>query len=283
VKPRTVSVELFRTTVRELEQAADGSLRYGALTDLGGVEVCAAKQRPAFASFKPFRDLAPPRCATSIEGQTVLLSNLPANSDLVITFAKDGYRPGTMTFRTDDNDVAAPAWGSVSNALLHEGAAQPWLEPEPRASTGDGIVAIWAVADWAGAAFEPGEPQLSADGVINVAPAQDVSVEIEDADGVAVRELSTLRERPLFVSLPEGSYAFRFSHPRMHVRAVGATAQYLIAGLPTGELDKIEVPVLAGHCVNAVIDALCSAPRWDQRVDDLATCTLAPASDAGTR
>jgi hypothetical protein len=69
----------------------------------------------------------------------------------------------------------------------------------------------------------------------------------------------------------------------MNTRAVGATAQYLIAGLSTGELDTIEVPVLAGHNANAVVDALCRAKQWDQGVDDLATCTLASVNDAGMR
>lgn len=276
VKPRTVSIEMFRTTGRELEKAEDGSLRYAALTDLDGVEVCAVKQRPAFASFQPFTDLDPPLCTTSLAGQTVRLSDLPANSDLVIACAKAGYRPSTFTFRTDDYDVAAPAWGSISSELLREGAVDPWLEPEPRPSTGDGIAFIRAAAVWAGAAVVPGEQ------VLNVVTAQGVSVEIKDAEGLMVSELSTPRERSLYVSLPDGSYAFRFSHPRMNIRAVGATAQYLIAGLSTDALDVVEVPILAGHDAVAVVDALCRAPRWDQGVDDLATCTLASAVEAGT-
>jgi len=275
VKPRTVSIELFRTTAREVEHQPGGS----APTDLDGVEVCAAKQRPAFASFEPFIDLDPPLCATSVAGQTVRLSGVPANSDIVITLAKDGYRAATITFRTDAYDVAAPAWGGVSHALAPDGAVVPWLEPEPRASPGDAIVDIWASAVWAGADFVPGEP----DGVINVVHAQDVSVEIEDVEGRSLGKFSTVRERSLFVSLPEGSYAFRFSHPRMNIRAVGATAQFLIAGLSTATLDTIEVPVLAGHRASAVVDALCWAPRWDQGIEDLATCTLAPARDAGLR
>jgi len=264
-----VSIELFRTTGRELEQASDGAVRNGALTDLDGVEVCATKQRAAFSSFRPFTDLDPARCATSLKGQTLMLSGLPANSDLVITYRKDGYRFSAITFRTDDYDVAAPAWGSLSHELLREGATEPWLEPEARASTGDGVVAIGAVAVWAGAAVVAGGQ------VINVVDSRDVSVEIEDAEGRLVRELSSLRDSPPFLSLPEGSYAFRYSHPRMHIRPVGATAQYLIAGLSTAALDTIEVPVLAGHDVGAVVDALCAAPHWDQPVSDLPTCTLA--------
>ena len=69
----------------------------------------------------------------------------------------------------------------------------------------------------------------------------------------------------------------------MNIRAAGATAQYLIVGLTTDDQSTIEVPVLAGHNAGAVVDALCRAPRWDQRIDDLATCTLASAGDAGRR
>jgi hypothetical protein len=279
VKPRTVSIELFRTTERALEQGDDGSVHFGALTDLAGVEVCAATQRAAFASFQPFIDMDPQRCTTSTQGETVLLSGVPANADLIITLTKDGYRPGAMTFRTDDNDVAAPAWG-ITSALSRADAMQPWLEPEPTPANGDGILFILASAVWAGAAFQPGEAQL---GLVNVTPAEGVTVEIADAEGRAIRQLSTLRERPLSVSLPAGSYALRFSHPRMNVRPVGATAQYLIAGLSTDELDTIEVPVLAEHAITAAVDALCHAPLWDQNVEDLATCTLAPLADAGAR
>lgn len=275
-KARTVTVELFRTTAREVEQAADGSFQERALTDLGGVEVCAIKQRRAFASFQSFVDLDPQPCATSAEGETVLLSNLPTNADLVIAFRKDGYAPSTMTFRTDDNDVAAPAWGSLSNPLLREGALTPWLESEPRPAAGDGIVGIGASAIWAGAALPPATTPRGGAGIVNVTPSEGVRVEIEDAEGRAVREVSTLRERSVWVSLPEGSYAFRFSHPRMNMRAAGVTAQYLIAGLSTDVLDTIEVPVLADHNAGAVLDALCHAPRWNGRLEDLATCTLAP-------
>jgi len=96
-----------------------------------------------------------------------------------------------------------------------------------------------------------------------------------------VVELTTLRARPLWVSLPAGLYRFSFSHPRMKMRPAFASGQYLIAGLPTDAQDTVEVPVLAGDFTLAMIFADCGGPVWGPQFQDLATCTLAPL-DAGT-
>jgi len=219
VKVRTVSIEMFKMAEHLLESAADGSFKYGALTDIGGVKVCVAQRRAAFASFEPFEPLEKPICAKSVEGQTVRLSEVPASSDLIITYAKDGYQTGTWSFRTDEQDVAAPLWG-VCAELVPTGGREPWLEPNPQAAVGDGAVAISATAFWTGAGDSPLYTQ-----------AEGVTVAIDRADrSPVVAPLKTLPDRPLWVSLPAGLYRFRFSHPRMNMQPMGADAQYFVVG-----------------------------------------------------
>lgn len=283
VKPRTVNFEIFKTGERVLEKAADGSFQYGALTDIGGVLACVAQRRDAFAHFQDFVPLEEPICTTSVEGELVRFEHVPASSDLILTFTKDGYEPVTLTFRTDEYDVSAPLWAaSVSLPFWRDGTAEPWLEAEPARVAGNGAVVIWATAFWSGEGTVQGEEQLATLPLPNATFSEGVTVAIEDANQLSVVELRTLRERPLWVSLPAGRYRFRFSHPRMKVRPAGATIQFMAAGLPTDQQDTIEVPVLAGHNAVAYVDAFC-APPWGHGVgaEDLATCTLTPATHAG--
>ena len=116
--------------------------------------------------------------------------------------------------------------------------------------------------------------------MLNITPAEGVAVEIEHADSRAVTKVSTLRERPVFLSLAEGLYRMRFSQPVMSVGPVGANAQYMVTGLPTDSQDTIEVPVLARHGALALVEASCRAPVSGQPVEDLATCTFG-APDGG--
>jgi hypothetical protein len=281
VKPRTVSIELFPTAERVLEPGPGGGFVYGPLVDIGGVEVCVAHARPAFASFDPFVNLAEPLCTTSVEGESVQIEGVPANRDLVLTFRKPGYAPGTFTFRTDDFDVAAPMWGgSQRTTLVREGAVEPWMEPAPPPQTGDGLAVIFVAAVWTGATpVVPDSEMLVAGILVNVAPGEGVAVEIEDANGGRIAEVTTLREHPNIVSLPEGSYRMRFSHPRMNEGPVGRGNQYMVTGLPLDSQDTVEVPIVSGSLGFAVVDGECAAPSWTDTVEDLSTCTLA-APDA---
>lgn len=283
VKPHTVRIELFHTAEQAIEQAADGSFVLGALTPIGGVEVCVVSQRAAFASFEPFQALEPPICTTSVEGQTVVLKELPINSDLVITFTKAGYEPGTMTFRTDEQDVAAPAWTpTFSTALVRERAVEPWLEPGPQAGVADGRAVIGVVAQWIGTEPVPGTALFGTGPTQNFVGAEDVAVEIEHADGSHVGELLfTLRDRPRFLSLPEGLYRMHFSHRIMNVESTAPRLRFMCWGLPTDAHATIEVPVVAGHAAGAIMGAFCHAPAAGYRLDDLATCTFTQSADAG--
>jgi hypothetical protein len=111
-KRRTVRIELWKMAERVLEPADGGASEYGPFVDIGGVEVCVARTRPAFAAFTEFHELSPPLCATSVEGETVELTGVPSNSDLVITLKKPGFVPGTLTFRTDEHDIVGPNFRS---------------------------------------------------------------------------------------------------------------------------------------------------------------------------
>jgi hypothetical protein len=77
---------------------------------------------------------------------------------------------------------------------------------------------------------------------VNLEPAEEMEVEIEDANGRPVATVTTLRARPRLVSLPEGSYRVRFSHPRIAVFPMGVLNQYVVTGLPLDSQDAIEVP-----------------------------------------
>lgn len=282
VKQRTVSIELLQTVERVLEQTADGSFQYGTRVPIGGVEVCVAMRRPAFASFEPFERIEPPEiCTTSVEGEAMRLEGVPSDSDLIITYTKDGYMPEAGTFRTDEHDVALPFWSDgpvYYTPLVREHAVEPWLEPAPPDASGEGVMAAWAqaVGDWE---VGYGREQLVADEVPGVAPAADVVIRIETPDGHLLSETLSLRDRPRFVSLPADLYRVRFTHPVLEVVPTGVQEQFLTTGLPTDDFETIEVPVLAGHLSLALVDAYCPLPSdMSRQFTDLATCTLSPVT-----
>jgi len=129
---------------------------------------------------------------------------------------------------------------------------------------------------------DPSSEQFGGSPVNGVAPAEDVLVEIEDADDRPVAQLMSRRDRPLWVSLPAGLYRFRFSPPRFRFEAVGATDRFQLAGLSTDAQATIEVPVLAGRYAWAVVNGWCDVPNGHGvQVQDLPTCTLTEPSDAG--
>lgn len=280
-KERTVRIGLPRVGERMLERAADGSVTYPEVIPLGGVEICVAQRRDAFESFEPFAELVPAICATNAANETTYLDGVPADSDLVVTYTKDGYEPVVTTFRTDGHDVAVPSW--IDNMayfvpLVREHAVEPWSEPEPAAGDADGMMAIWglAVGDW-GRGY--GAPVFGAEADPGVEQAQGVRVEVTDAGGGLVAELETLRDRPLFVRLPAGSYGLRFLARVAEVVPFGVQEQFTITGLPTDAFDTIEVPVLAGRLSLAAVDAYCPLPPDDRPFEDLSTCTLGEAED----
>lgn len=281
VKQRTVSIELLQTVERELERTADGSFQYGTRRPIGGVKACVAMHRAAFASYEPFERLEPENCTTSVEGKAMRLEGVPSNSDLIITYTKDGYMPEAGTFRTDEHDVALPFWSDAAvyfTPLVREHAVEPWLEAAP-SDASDGVMAVWAqaVGDWE---VGDGREQLVADVVPGVAPAADVVIRIETPEGDLLSETLSLRDRPRFVSLPAGSYRVSFAHAVLEIIPMGVQEQFLTTGLPTDDFETIEVPMLAGHLSLALVDAYCPLPSDMSRpFADLATCMLAPSTD----
>jgi hypothetical protein len=273
---RTVGIGVLRVGERVLKRAADGSVRYAEVTLVGGVEVCVALRREAFASFKPFAPLEPEAiCAVNTAGETAYLDGVPANSDLIITYTKSGYTPTVTTFRTDEFDVAVPSWadnGAYFVPLVREHAADPWLEPAPVPGDADGLVAIWVTGngDWG---HGEGAAQFAADPDPGASQAEAV-VEIEDGAGAFVAEFQMLRDRPRFVPLREGVYALRFSHRTMELVPFGVQEQFMIMGLPTADYRTVEVPVLAGRLTLATIELYCPLPSDGRKFVDLPTCTL---------
>jgi hypothetical protein len=291
VKARTVSIGLFKTGEWDISPASDGSFEEREATDMGGVEVCVAQRRPAFASFQPFEVLDPPTpCTTSKEGEEVQLEGVPADADLIITLTKEGYQSGMFTFRTDDRDQGAPLIGTgTRTSLVRSAALDAWLESDSPPSSDHGVVGIYAGMIWTGATPVLGEPFSGLPPFVNYTLAEDVSVAIEGVDGGRVgkmdgsriAEWTTLRERQRWVALAPGLYRFRFSHPRLNLEPALLLQHYTHNGFPTDTSDTIEVPVLAGYLQSAGMNALCAAPVWGQEVEDLATCTPAPPNDAG--
>ncbi len=283
VKERTVSIELLRTSERVLTTDPSGMVSYQPVLALGGVEICVVKRRNAFALLQPFQALGPAICATNVAGKPVRLAGVPADSDLLVTYVKQGYRTVLSTFRTDEFDVALPTWGDNSmyfTPLLRSDASLP-VESQPQAQAGDGLLAIWVdvVGDYgtgnAGVLFgSEGDP--------GTAQGEDVKVVIEDTHAVQMASLQTRRDRPLFVSLPPGPYRLRFTHPIMELTPSGVQEQFMTLGLPTDNPSDIEVSVTQGFVTLASVDGFCPLPA-DPAVgfSDLATCTLQAAPDAG--
>jgi hypothetical protein len=285
-KERTVRITLPRVGERKLDAADDGTVVYPKVTPLGGVEVCIARRRDAYALFEPFVELEPQRfCLTNVEKETTRHDGVPANSDLVVTYTKSGYEPVATTFRTDEYDVAVPSWSdnlAYFVPLVREHVLTRWLEADPPPDDANGTIAIWALAvgDW-GRGY--GARVFAAEADPGVEQAHGMGVEITDPDGHRVAEMETLRDRPRFVSLPEGSYRVRFSHPSADVQPFGVQEQFTITGLPTDAFDAIEVPVLAGRLSLAAVEAYCLLPTDDRPFADLSTCTLADDQEPDAR
>jgi hypothetical protein len=282
VPERTVRIGLLRVAEHGLLRARDGSVGYGDPIPLAGVEVCVAERRDAYASFEPFEPLARPICAISVAGETVHLETVPANSDLVITYRKEGYQPLTTTFRTDEHDVAVATWTDNDEyfvPMLPEDAAEPWIEPEPARDAVDGLLAIWVMVtgEWTEGYSEP---SFGSDEDPGVGQAEGVRAQVEDAGRSPVVELQTRRDRPLFVSVPAGEYAVKFAHDIGAVVPFGVQELQMFSGLPTASPDTIEVPVRQGALGLAGLELYCPLPSDSRAFADLATCTL-EAADAG--
>lgn len=281
---RTVRIGLLRVAERTLQREPDGSVTYPDAIPLGDVEVCVAERRDAYAIMAPFTALDEPNCKLNAPDETVFLEDVQANSDLIVTFTKADYEPVITTFRTDEHDVAVPFWAdnmAYFVPLVREHAADPFIEPEPAGEDGDGLLAIWVLVNGDWGHGESGRLFGSEDDP-GVAQAEDVRVEISDEGGRQVAELSTRRDRPLFVRLPEGAYALRFSHPLMEVVPFGVQEQFMITGLPTSVYDTVEVPVRAGRLTLAAVETYCPLPTDARVFEDLATCTLEPAAPDDT-
>ena len=280
---RTVSIEVLRVGERSLETDEGAGIYYPKVTPLGGVEICVVKQRAAFASFQSFEALRPKICRTNVANETVRLSGVPANSDLLMTYTKQGFRPVMTTFRTDEFDVAVPTWADNSTyfiPLVREDAALP-VESTPTAQTAQGLVAIWVTATGEYGTGD-GTAVFNADEDPGAAQADGVEVQVDDAAGHSITTLRTLRDRPLFISLPQSSYALRFTHPVMELVPTGVQEQYMIGGLPTDVENTIEVPIEPPFLSLATVDGFCPLPPDDsQPFRDLATCTLSDIRDAG--
>ena len=105
---------------------------------------------------------------------------------------------------------------------------------------------------------------------------------IEPFGDAETLRLNARGDRPLFLRLPAGSARFTFEHPTANCQPVGVYADYPATGLPTGDVNVIEVPVLEGHTTLAVIDCWCIPMLDDGPLVDLATCTFeTSATDAG--
>jgi hypothetical protein len=278
-RTRTVDIELLRTAERRFALDADGVASYAAPKPLGGVEICVVAQRAAFHSFEPFEELDEPLCETNQAEATTRLPGLPADSDLLISYARSGFRSVLTTFRTDDHDVAVPSWADNATYFVPMLRADDELpidaEPEPLGA--HGLVAVWveAVGEYG---VGEGVPQLHAGADPGVAPAEGVQVTIEHEPGAILDQHTTRRDRPRFLSLRSGlSFRARFEHPALEIVPVGVQEQFMIMGLPTDRFDLIEVPVRAGHLSLALVDGFCPLPPDPgQPFEDLATCRLLP-------
>lgn len=291
VKVRTVTIEVPEVVHREIVEGLDGSFGYGAVTPIGGADVCVKLRRDAFKSFEPFEEIAPedPICATSVEGEFVQLEGVPANSDLVLTIEKEGYVPRTQTARTDDRNLLIGSWtqGAVVTALLVDGEADPWLEGAAASAGTASTVVLEVPMSWHGPTLLPGAEQLEVPvGLLSVVPAKGARIAIEEPDGRVLMEVTTLGERPSFVELPganpAASYGLRFSHPAARCEPLIFRQGWFPNALPTGSADLVEIPVLPGHAAGgSVIDCFCVPDAPDEIPTDLATCTFGGA-DAGT-
>jgi hypothetical protein len=284
VKERTVSIELFPIAHRELIEGADGAVSFAPFTPIGGARVCLARRRAAFALFERFEEVAPDEriCATSEEEKAVRLSGLPANSDLVLTVTKEGYVPATFTFRTDEHDVELPQFWSAYMTMMRLENRDRWLEPEPVPHADDSRVGI---AVNFGAIFYPGEiPPLGAEQAAAVAQvgfthSEGATVRIEPTGSSEEFVVMTRRERPAFVSLPEGSYRVIADDPRAGACIpISVGDRFLPWGLPADQPNVLELPALAGHTAVAAFYCPCDYGP-DERLVDLATCAVEPISD----
>lgn len=282
-KPRTVSFQLLRTGERALTTDASGAVSYAPVKSLGGVEVCVSKRRSAFALLQPFEPLTPPICVTDAPGKPVRLQGVPANSDLLVTHTKAGYRPLLTTFRTDEFNVAIPAWADNAmyfTPLLRNEASLP-VEAAPPAKAADGLLAIWvdAIGDYG---TGPAGALFGSEGDPGTAQADKVNVTITDANAKSIVSLRTRRDRPLFVSLPAGSYRLHFTHPLMELAPAGIQEQFMTLGLPMDTPNDIEVVVAGDHLTLASIDGFCPLPVNPRRgFTDIASCTIEADADAG--
>ena len=205
---RTVDVELLRTAVRRMVLDADGIASFERPQALGGVELCVLAQRAAFDSDAEFEELDSPPCVTTEEDESTRLRALPADSDLLLSFSKDGFRSVLTTFRTDDHDVAVPSWADNATYFVPMLPEDEALPEDGEADAGDdgGMIAVWveAVGEYG---VGEGVAQLNAEADHGVAPAEGVTVRISGAAGAELERFTTRRDRPQFVSLPAAATA----------------------------------------------------------------------------
>ena len=288
VKERTVNIEFLHTGERMFETDDTGIVTYRKMKPIGGVEICAIKHRKAFDSFGSFSPIVPAICVTNELNTLASLKAVPADADLIITYTKKGYRSVLTTFRTDEYNAAVQDWADQTDSatyyipMLRTDTVLPDDGAGPAPELG-GLVAIW-VYSTGEYGQGPGQPVFNVDNDSGVGQADAVNVKIANGDRRDIAELKTRRDRPLFVSLPEGSYRFEFTHPIFELIPTGVQEQNVFGGLPTETFNTIEVPVLPNYMTVALVDAYCPLPGAPNRqITDLATCAVGDAVDAGER
>jgi hypothetical protein len=282
VKLRTVRVELLRVAERMISKGPNGELVWGTLTDLEDVKVCLWKKRPLLGRFEDFVDVDGPCDTSGPDGRVPPFEGLPANSELIFRWTKEGFEPLATHFVTYEQNFVPPTLLSGARvAMLRVGAADPWLEPLGAPGDGDGVAAVHAMIG----GLTGGKPivtglQLGVGPITGVTTAEGIEVTlVPERGGATGSVVKTRKDRPSWLVLPEGEYKVTFNHPPASCWWFAEQILMPASGYPTDETGVVRVPVFAGHSVTLAADCTCDPAHELGTPTDVASCSFAP--DAG--
>jgi hypothetical protein len=280
-KTRTVSVEVLPVVEQAMSTGADGGTVLADPVPIAGVEVCPWKARPRLGTLADFVDLDWPSCPlTDDMGAVPPFDGLPANSELVFRYRKNGFVPAVTTEVTSSVGVTVPNFwrgNGTSSVMFREGALDAWLEAETPAAPGNGMLAIVTTMsrDGTGGSLLPVAPVA---GVVTQAEffsmARGVRVTVQSSGG-DVPALDSHADRPSYLSLPAAEYTLTFAHRRAH--CIPRTEYWDIYpfGYPAGE-DSLRIPIFAGYLSTASVHCDCFYNPVDGGPAplDVAACSL---------
>lgn len=264
-------------------------------TRLDGVKVCATRARLYGGSWSDFRDVTnvcTDTVTTTANGaEVIILKNVPAMSELIVTAEKDGYHGGVIAVTTGlmDEDTTDETPGHDGMQFALQRSDSPWTRVDPAVQVlpkmGDlslnlAICSGLDCSQLAGARVALQAP-TDAGSPPSATPSYWAAGKFDPLADSTIENGQPGENGTSFVNLIEGDYRLRIIDSLVKCRTAGFFDGNWVHGYAS-DVNEVRVPVLAGHTtMHAGATCFCDRDLTDPLSVNPQTCApLAPEGGA---